>query len=210
MLLAVTGLAREVRILRRCGLPAVCLAGDAAEFAAGAGAILSIGIAGGLAADLHPGAWLVAERVDAVATDPAWSARLAGLLGARRGVIAGADRAVMTAADKAALRARTGGDAVDMESNLAARVAQRLGLRFAAARVVADPAERDLPPLVGVAIGRDGRVDRVAVIRALLRRPGQAAALVRVAVDAERAFAALRRGGRAIAAEPGHGLPDML
>ena len=78
--------------------------------------------------------------------------------------------------------------AVDMESHVAARVARRHRLPFAAARVVSDPAHRTLPPAARVAMKPDGRVDLPAVMRSLLAHPAQLPALIRTGRDAERGF----------------------
>ena len=213
MILAATGLRREAQILSGPGVEVVAGGGDHARLEAalgrlapGARGLVSIGIGGALAPGLHPGDWVVADAVlagaEAVPTDAAWADRLiAALPGARRGAILGADLMVAEVAGKAALHRETGALAVDMESHVAARVAQRHNLPFAAARVISDAADRSLPPAARMGMRPDGGMDLPAVLRSLLAHPLQLPALIRTGLEAERAFRALLRGHHAL--DPG-------
>jgi adenosylhomocysteine nucleosidase len=219
MILAVTGLERERRMLAGPGVEAVASGGDHARLelildrlAASLHGIISIGIAGGLAPGLPPGRWVVANAVldgsGALPTDPDWSDWLASRLPwAQRGLLLGADAVVAAAAQKAELHRASGALAVDMESHIAARIAARHRLPFVAARVICDGANRTLPPAARVGMRRDGRVDLPAVLRSLLASPWQLPALVRTGLEAERSFRALRRGRRRLGA--GLGGPDV-
>ncbi|MBR0663707.1 hopanoid-associated phosphorylase [Roseomonas hellenica] len=203
MLLAATGLRREGRILRGTGVRVILGGGDQRRLEAEldqaapqADGVISIGIAGALAPGLRPGDWVVADAVGEVRADPGWAARLTEVLEARRGSIAGTDAMVAEAAGKAALHQATGALAVDMESHVAARVAQRHGLPFAAARVISDAADHTLPPAARVGMRPDGGMDLPAVLRSLAADPRQLPALIRTGIAAERAFRALLRGYR--------------
>ena len=210
-ILVVTGLAAEARIAAGPGVVTVAGGGDAAHLASllqaalgrGAGAVISFGIAGGLAPGLAPGAVLIADAVhdgaDRLPADPAWTGRLAALLpNARRRDLAGVDAAVAGSDGKASLLRSTGAAAVDMESHVAARLAARHGVPFAALRVVADPAERSLPPAALVGMRSDGTTDLGAVLASLVRRPLQLPALIRTGLDARAALAALAASRRAL------------
>jgi adenosylhomocysteine nucleosidase len=107
--------------------------------------------------------------------------------------IVGVDAAVATAAGKRALSFATGAAAVDMESAIVARAAQRHGLPFVVIRVIADPAHRPLPSAALVAMREDGEIDLAAVFRAVMRDPSQLPALVRLGQDSKKAFSALVR-----------------
>ncbi len=200
--LAATGLQREARILAGPGVAVVAGGGDHARLEAeldrlapGACGIISIGIAGALAPGLRPGDWVVADH----GTDPEWTGRLAARLpGARLGAILGVDAMVAEAAGKAALHRDTGALAVDMESHVAARVARRHNLPFAAARAISDAADRSLPPAARVGMRPDGGMDLPAVLLALARDPRQLPALIRTGIEAERGFRALFRGHRGL------------
>ena len=201
MILAVTGLQREVRILAGAGIEVVAGGGDLDLRAAGKQGVISIGIAGALAPDLKPGDWVVADAVrdrdELLPTDRDWTARLVSRLSARqRGVFFAADAIAATAAQKAELHRATRAIAVDMESHRAARAARRHGLPFAAARVISDAAGRTLPPAARVGMKSDGNVDLPAVLRSLLLAPWQMPALIRTGHEAETAFRALLRGHR--------------
>jgi hopanoid-associated phosphorylase len=215
MIIAVVGLERERRIVDGPGIEAVAGGGDRMrlegllnERAAKAHGIISIGIAGGLAPGLRPGDWVLADSVDDAPTDAAWTGRLvARLPEAARGLLLGVDAVVAEQGEKAELHRTTGALAVDMESHVAARVAQRHRLPFAAARVVCDPAHRTLPPAARVTMKPDGRVDLLAVMRSLLAHPAQLPALIQTGRDAEQAFGALLRGQRRLG--PGLCGPDL-
>lgn len=214
-LLAVTGLAAEAAVATRAGLLAICAGGapertaaalDAALGAAGAGGLaglVSFGIAGGLAPGLAPGTIVIADTVVApdrlYPTDPAWQRRLGesgiGIVGA----VYGAARIVGSAASKAALRAQSRALAVDLESAVVARAALRAGLPLAVLRAIADPAERDLPPVAFIPLGADGRPDLRRILGALLRAPQQLPGLIRVAQDSRSALRALSRAASALA-----------
>jgi hopanoid-associated phosphorylase len=208
MILAVTGLERERRMVAGPGVEAVAGGGDQARLeatldrhAGHVAGVISIGIAGGLAPALQPGRWVVADAVsdgsDTASTDPDWTDWLASRLpGPSKGLLLGLDSIVATAGEKAALHRATGAQAVDMESHIAARIARRHRLPFVAARVVCDAAGKTLPPAARVGMRADGRMDLLAVIRSLLAEPRQIPALIRTGLEAERSFRALLRGRR--------------
>jgi hopanoid-associated phosphorylase len=208
-IIAATGLKREAQILAGPGvLPvpgggrsAALEAALAAAAAEGASGLISIGIAGALADGLSPGDWVVAEAVIAederVQTDAAWrESLLARLPRATPGVLLGSEAMLTEAAEKRSARLATGALAVDMESHVAARIAQRFGLRFAAARVISDAADRSLPAAVKVGMRPDGGMALGPVLAALARDPRQLASLIRTGLDAQRAFQALEGAGR--------------
>lgn len=205
-IVAVTGLKREARLLAGPGLVVIAGGGDRvrleAELEAAcpeAAGVISIGLAGALAEGLNPGEWVAASGIALseghLATDPDWTERLMlQLAPSMLGDFAGSDLPVADLAAKRALHASTGAIAVDMESHIAARAAQRHGLPFAAARVISDGADRALPSSALKGMRPDGGMDALAVVGALARRPWEAPALIRTAIEAETAFAALLRG----------------
>ncbi|MBS0524245.1 MAG: phosphorylase [Proteobacteria bacterium] len=219
MIIAVTGLERERRIVAGPGVEAIAGGGDKAGLdsslearAARTHGIISIGIAGGLAPALRTGDWVLADGVLAdgkvMSTDASWTTRLATRLPeAARGLMLGVDAIVAASGEKAELHRSTGALAVDMESHIAARVAQRHRLPFAAARVVCDPAHRTLPPAARVAMKPDGRVDLLSVMYSLLTHPAQLPALIQTGRDAKQAFGSLLRGQRRLG--PGLCGPDL-
>jgi hopanoid-associated phosphorylase len=164
-------------------------------------AILSFGLAGGLAPHLQSGDLVIASHIVAGGTrheaDPDWHEAIASILGAampvHRGTIAGHDAVLTKAADKAQLHALTAALAVDMESHIAADYAQRHGIPFAAIRAISDPAGRSLPDIAHNALRPDGSVDLTKVISGVVRRPSQIPALIAAGIDSNKAFASLRR-----------------
>ena len=206
--LIVSGLTREASILSGPGRLALC--GDyptlRARLASLAGAhfdlVVSWGLCGGLDRRLRPGDLVIGSEVVSadgrITTDEAVTSslgrRLAGA-GARVSIerIAGASAPVSTARAKAELHLGTGAAAVDMESLMAGRFALERGAPFVILRAVADPADRDLPPLVFGAVDARGRIKAAAVFGHLARSPGQLAGLVAAARDSRAAFRALGR-----------------
>jgi adenosylhomocysteine nucleosidase len=178
----------------------------------GCSGIISFGIAGGLAPDLDPGAWVVASGVVAARrrypTDRDWARRLVHALGsAVHADIAGVDDPVAEPADKRWLRNATASVAVDMESHIAAAAAEAHGLPFAACRVIIDPAHRSLPPAALIDLRPDGTPDIPAILWSILRQPWQLPELMRVAADARAAQVALREGRRRLG--PGLSFPGF-
>jgi adenosylhomocysteine nucleosidase len=174
--------------------------------------IISFGVAGGLAADLRPGDWVVASSIvtsDATrATDAAWSGRLRDAIkGCRYAAIVGTDTPVADPAVKRSLHRTTGAAAVDMESHFVARVAAAHGLSFTALRVIVDPAERIIPPAALVGMGSGPRADSVAVLRELIARPSQLSKLIRISLDAFIARAEMQRVRQLLG--PHFGLTDL-
>ena len=206
-IIAVTCLSFEARVAAGPGISVLCGSAqryiDKLESAvrAGGSGIISIGIAGGLAPGLSPGDWVVASGVVTdgirIPTNNLWSQRLLDALpSATHADISGSDAPVVARADKRSLHEADGTVAVDMESHIAARIAARYGVPFAACRVIIDPAERNLPPAALVGMRDDGRPDVLAVIRSLCQQPRQVFALLRVIADARAARTALFRGRR--------------
>lgn len=206
--LVVCGLNREAAILAGPGRTTVC--GDAptlrAMLAEAASLrpslVISWGLCGGLDPQLRPGDLILGAEVvsddSAVRTDKAVTSSLAQRLadaGARVVIerMAAADAPVLTAGAKAELRRAAGAAAVDMESLTAGRFALEQRVPFAILRAVADPAERDLPPLVLKAVDSYGRINARALVRGLIGSPRQLAAFTAAAFDSRVAFRALNR-----------------
>ncbi|MGA8447573.1 MAG: phosphorylase, partial [Roseiarcus sp.] len=171
--LFVSGLKREAAMMAGPGRRAIC--GDAPTLWARLdeladirlALVISWGVCGGLDPRLRPGDLILGAAVVSaegrINTDEAVTSSLAQRLidaGARVAVerVAGVNSPVSTARAKAELRLATGAAAVDMESLIAGRFALERRTPFAILRAVADPADRDLPPLVLSAVDSDGRI----------------------------------------------------
>jgi len=210
----ITGLQKEAACLRaggrrsRAHAPMVfsaagqpTLAAEAARRMLGEGAsgLLSFGIAGGLDPTLGPGVVVVATNVvrpggKSIDCHEPWIARLQETgAGFDAGPLLGSDDAVMTTTRKAALYREYGALAVDMESHAVAAVAAKAGVPFIAIRAVGDPASRAIPPAALAGLSPDGRTRALPVLAALMQRPKDAAALIRLARDTNAALASLRR-----------------
>ncbi len=212
-----TGIAAERRIVEatvRDILPTPLIACAGADvgrarraveqlLANGAEALVSFGIAGGLAADLPMGALIVADR--AIAPDGAafptasdWCSRLSraatdsGLI-VRAGTLAGSERIVTTPAAKLALAQATGATAVDMESHVVGRAAAAADVPFLAVRSIADTSEQSLPRSALGSVGPSGRTRIAQVGARIVARPGELPQLMRLGRAATTALAALRR-----------------
>jgi adenosylhomocysteine nucleosidase len=181
--------------------------------------VISWGVCGGLDSRLRPGDIILGVEVvsddGSIRTDEAVTSSLKRRLidaGARIVVerLAAANAPVLTVGAKAELHRATGAAAVDMESLTAGRFALERGMPFAILRAVADPADRDLPPLILQAVDSEGRINIAAVIAGLIRSPGQFTGLCAVALDSKAAFRALYRcGGLLPGLFLGLGLPHL-
>jgi len=212
----VVGLPQEAAILKRVlgkatpplacagARPARAAQGTADLIAGGAGMLLSFGFAGGLDPSLQPGdisvgAGVVGTDGKMRETDDALAQRICAALDETdctwsAGLVAGADQALATTAEKQALCARTGAVIVDMESHAVAAA----GRPFAILRVVVDPAERALPASVLAALDSKGRVNVLALMAGLLRRPRDVGSVLALARDNGPARDSLRRAAAAV------------
>lgn len=169
----------------------------------GACGIISFGVAGGLSPNLRPGDIVVANSVVTAngvsRTCPDWTrSLLKSLPGAHHMPIFGAGGPVISVLEKEALFSATAAGAADMESGPVAEVAALYGLPFVALRVVLDPSHRALPVSALVGTRDDGQTDPIAVIKSLMTRPGDLAALIRLADDTRRAKRGLLRSRQAL------------
>jgi adenosylhomocysteine nucleosidase len=181
--------------------------GSRALIEAGATALASWGMAGGLDPTLDAGAILLPTEVirsdgQRFSTAQAWRDRLscavAALAPVRSGTLLTTSRAVGTVADKAELFRTTGAAAVDMESAAVGEVAAGHQIPFIAVRVVVDSAADVLPRAVTEAADHEGHLQIWRLIGALALAPNELAPLIRLARRyraANRSLAAIARTG---------------
>jgi adenosylhomocysteine nucleosidase len=210
----VCALAAEARHLRPGTLLVVSGMGGAAAaqgarslVEAGATALASWGMAGGLDPALVPGTIFLPSEVISpdgatIATADQWREQLSAAVATHRPVIQGrlltSAKAVGSRADKAALFHRTGAAAVDMESLAVGEVAQAHQLPFIVVRVIVDSAADALPQAVTAAADSEGHLQIWRLMGALARTPGDLAPLIRLAQRyraANRSLAAVARVG---------------
>ncbi|HET7757220.1 MAG TPA: hypothetical protein VFK87_08190, partial [Steroidobacteraceae bacterium] len=156
---------------------------------AGAGALMSWGMAGGLDPALATGTLLLPSEVvspegGVFPTARAWRERLCTALAASRPVCVGrlltCREPIGTAAGKASAFHRTAAAAVDMESFAVAEVAARGGLPFIAVRVIVDAAGDALPRALLAAAAGTGAVHAGRLLGGLARAPADLPALIRL------------------------------
>lgn len=169
----------------------------------GARGIISFGVAGGLSPHLQPGNVVVASSVitarGASRTSVDWSGYLLEAIpNAHHVPIFGAEAPAVTILEKEALWSTTGAGAVDMESGPIADIAAHYCLPFAVLRVILDPSDRAIPPSALAGAREDGTTDAKAVIKALVKRPQDFPALMRLADDNRKANDALVRSRHAL------------
>ena len=218
----ITGLISETHCLSglsgplvRCDGMGPARAAEAARglVSEGCCALVSFGIAGGLAPALAAGTVVLADAVlvpggERFPTDAIWRTRLLGLLHGHvptaGGIMIGSDVVIEGIDGKRRLHEDTGAVAVDMESHAVARVATEAGLPFLVLRAISDPADGRIPPAAMAGVDAKGGSRSWAVLAALLRRPGDLPALLRLRRDSAAAKAVLRRV--ASIAGPGFGV----
>jgi adenosylhomocysteine nucleosidase len=172
---------------------------------AGALALASFGLAGGLDPTLEPGAVLLPQQVISsdgrrIATSEGWRERLVEAIRPRTRAYTGnlltVSRAVGSIDDKANLFRATGAMAVDMESLAVGEVAHHHQLPFIAVRVIVDSAADVLPKAVTAAADKEGHLQIRRLIGALALAPNELAPLIRLARRyrvANRSLAAIAR-----------------
>jgi adenosylhomocysteine nucleosidase len=156
---------------------------------AGAGALMSFGLAGGLDPLLSAGTVVLPSEVVSrggarFLTSTAWREQIERAIGRHRpvagGVLLTSPQPIDAVADKAAAFRETGAAAVDMESAGVAEVAAAYGLPFIAVRVIVDTAADVLPRAV-MAASRGGHVNIPRLIGGLAAAPLDLIALMRLA-----------------------------
>jgi hopanoid-associated phosphorylase len=205
-ILVVVGLAFEARIAGKSRGTTICCrrGAQAAEAMARAlddqscRGVISFGIAGGLDHRLESGTHLVASHViteqGSFETHTGWSRTLLqSSAHAVHAPIVGVDHVVSDPREKRELFEKTGAAAVDTESHITALMARERNLPFTCLRIVADPAHRRVPKAAISGLRPDGRAYPAGVVRALLRRPHEAPALLAIAGDTWRARRVLTR-----------------
>ena len=194
-LVAVSGMGRTA---------AVAAAGALVD--AGATALVSWGLAGGLDPRLRAGTIclpgvVVARDGTTFATDVHWREILAAAISQHLRVVSGtlltSAAAIEDVAAKAAAFAETGAVAVDLESAGVAQIAASKRLPFVAVRAIVDTAGDTLPPAV-LAAGTEGRMRFARLLFGIVRSPREIAAVMRLAQRyraASRALGAVARTG---------------
>jgi len=152
-----------------------------AALEAGATAVVSWGVAGGLEPGLKAGTLLLPRRVVTFAgeprtTDPGWRANLVGALRAsfeiHEGDLLCVEEILSTPRAKARAAMASGAAGADMESAAVAEAAWRAGKPFVALRVVADGLTDKLPPGVVRWMDDAGNQRLAPALHAALRPAG--------------------------------------
>jgi adenosylhomocysteine nucleosidase len=210
--LCTTGLLAEARIARAAGFSTVVGGGDRDRTAAliekavrHANCLVSFGIAGGLAPQLRAGDVVISTEVLAEGecwqSEESFCTRIAGLaakVGAVEGPVLGTSRIMASTDEKRRTWVETGALAVDLESDVVARIAESAGIPFVVVRTIADTAYRALPPAALIPLAENGTPKLARVLASVARRPRQVAALVGLARETRTALAALVLPARAL------------
>jgi adenosylhomocysteine nucleosidase len=210
--LCTSGLAAEARIARAVGFPVVIGAGDRERTAAlveravrNANCLMSFGIAGALSPELQAGDVVISTEV--VSEGNRWRAdnrfgiRVAALareIGALQGSVFGAPVILAKEAEKRRAWRETGALAVDLESDVVARIASQAGIPFLVARTIADTLYRELPPAALIPLSEAGNPNLPRVLGSVILRPRQIGTLVRLARETRMALLALARPAHAL------------
>jgi adenosylhomocysteine nucleosidase len=153
---------------------------------AGAKALASWGMAGGLDPSLPAGTILLPTEILGPdgrihPCEASWRERLSATIETRSGRLVTTAKSVGSVEDKAELFRTTGAVAVDMESAAVAEVAEQHGLPFLAVRVVVDSAADSLPRAVTAAADSEGHLHIWRLIGTLAMAPNELAPLIRLA-----------------------------
>jgi len=179
---------------------------------AGAGALVSWGMAGGLDPALVAGTVFLPSEVVAaegvvLSTASHWRERLSMAVRTQpattlpiilQGRLLTSPKAIGSLSEKAALFQQTGAAAVDMESLAIAEIAHTHQLPFIAIRVIVDSAGDTLPRAVTAAADSEGHLQVWRLMGALARAPADLPPLMRLARRyraANRSLAAIAKVG---------------
>ena len=174
---------------------------------AGAGALMSWGLAGGLDPALAAGTIVLPSEVVApdgtvFATTSAWRERLLRAIAASQAVCGGrlltCRELIGSPAEKASAWRRMSAVAVDMESLAIAEIAAENRLPFLAIRAIVDTAADALPPVLIAAAGEGDRSGSARLLGALVRAPGELPDFIRL-------YRRYRAASRALARVAGSG-----
>ena len=183
--------------------PSAAAQGARTLIKAGAKALASWGMAGGLDPSLRAGAILLPTEIlgpdgRTHPCESGWRNRLAATIEARSGRLLTSARSVGSVEDKAELFRTTRAVAVDMESAAVAEIAEQHELPFLAVRVIVDSAGDALPRAVTAAADNEGHLQIWRLMGALALAPNELAPLIRLAQryrTANRSLASIARTG---------------
>lgn len=168
--------------------------------AAGAQALVSLGVAAALQPALRCGTLLLPTRVvneagNTWVPEPAWHARwcaLAAGMPVDEGVLLETRAPLVDSAQKRRLGAEHAAVAADMESAALLATAHAAGVPGMVVRVVLDEMRQALPVAALAAVTPAGSPCWAGLLRALARRPHELRTLVLLGVSQRRALASLR------------------
>lgn len=197
IVLAATGLQGEARLLQRYGIIAIAGGGDSqalkrhlVEQMDGVCLLLSTGLGGALNPQLRVGDVVLDGGT---APQPLIARLTRQAPSVKIGKVIGSDAPVTTSDAKSELRAESGADVIDMETQVVARVAAARGIPFIAIRAISDAATHHIPSAALVGMKSDGSVDPLAVMRALVAQPNDLPTLLMTAMRPATAMRALGR-----------------
>lgn len=170
----------------------------------GINGFISFGIAGSLSSNANSGDLLIASHVvladgNRLPCDVNWRHKIVEELSRLdipllEGAIAGSNVAVTSTKAKRELADASQAIAVDMESHIAARIADEKGKPLLVIRAIADSFDQALPKAAMAASGQTTFLGQLgAVMPALIKSPGELPDLIRLGRQTNRALAALKR-----------------
>lgn len=167
----------------------------------GCNGLVSFGTAGGLTADLRPGALIVPEKIISAdgqifLTSGSWrkgiGQAVGGILSINPGPMAGSNHVVVSEEAKRALAVETSAVAVDMESHAVGLAAQEADVPFIVVRAVADPLSKAIPEWVLGNISENGDTRYGAILMRAVMNPGDWTAFMELARNSAKAMSTLR------------------
>ena len=168
----------------------------------GAKGLISFGIAGGLSADAPVGTLIlpdlvISEKGSEYHPDKIWRSAFLGRLPLEMkpatGPVISLPYALETERDKRKANKETGALGVDMESFGLARAAKDCGVPFIVVRAISDAVTDTLPASLVPAMAEDGSIATWALIKGILRNPGDLVHLPSFGVKTAQANKTLRR-----------------
>lgn len=169
----------------------------------GASALLSWGVAAGLAAELHAGSIVMPTQLlhnkRKFKVDSGWHAKIkkqvAELASVYEGASVHTDDLLCEPAQKQDLRTRSDAIIADMESAAIAAVAKQADIAFLSIRVVSDPVNTALPAVLAKHLSKHNNPDIVRLLIAGIIHPWQWRSFCKFAVGSHAALKQLNKIG---------------
>lgn len=205
----VTGINSEAKILESSNAIVFCsnmmprnvVSGTKKLISQGADLIISFGLAGALDPGLKSGSIIISTQVltpsyKKISCNPSLGIKIFNLKKSKSGVyfrpIVGSNYPITSATEKKKIFKNSKAAAVDMETHIAAQIAQKQRVPFLAIRSICDTANQNLPDFVATIIKNQKKLNILQVLRLIVSRPSELKKFSKLIINYRRGIKSLR------------------